>query len=658
MKLPVSWLKKYIDVTVSAERLAECLTLSGTKVEQVENKNGESVLTLEITTNRPDCLSLMGLAYEVSAITGKKVKQPAAYSAKEKRSKAQRSTLSVVIEDKKGCPRYTGRMIENVKVAPSPAEIEKLLSLTGTRAICNVVDATNYVLFECGQPLHAFDRDKIKGDRIIVRRSRKGEKFHALDGNEYTLDDTTLIIADAERPIAIAGVIGGKLTEVTSETRNVFLESANFDPALVRQASKKYKLSTESSYRFERSVTIKNTTHASRRAAQLIHEWAGGDETSGLIDKNYSKTSKTKPVTLRLENIEKFLGLKVSQGRVSNILQSLFFSVKKTGMVFQVTPPAFRRDIAIEADLLEEVLRVEGFDKAPETLPVGRYQKTRFSDKKAECLPELKKYMAHLGFQEIMTYSLLSEKVLATSGFDLAQCHAVANAVSAEQSYFRPSLMPGMLKAIQFNAHRKAATLKFFEIGNCYVHGREETRLAIALFGKFEENWRRKTESSFYDLKGVVENVMDFLVPHGRTGSGLAVDIKEVSEGLLRKWDIPRSVFFAEIKLDELMAPAQGIKVRPVPKFPSVRRDIALVVDTHVMVQDLQEVIRLAGSPFLKEVTLFDQYLGKNIPMGKRSLAFSVDYQKENGTFTEEEIQTLQRKVGEALKNKFQVEFR
>ncbi len=657
MKLPLLWLKKYIDVKVSAEKLLDLLTMSGSKVDSFEEHSGEAVIDIEVTTNRPDCLSILGLAREVSAITGKKVRLPAAYFSKEKTAKIKKSFPAILVADKKGCSRYTARILRNVKIASSPLETQKLLGLVGTRAISNVVDATNYVLFECGQPLHAFDCDKIKGNQIIVRRAKKDEKFLGIDGLDYTLDEKTLVIADAERPIAIAGVIGGKLTEVTQTTKNIFLESAYFDPALVRQAAKKYKISTESSYRFERGVNIDYVSHASFRAAELIEQWAGGQDVSGLIDKNHSPKSKSKPITLRMAFIEKLLGLKVSQNRVMQIFKALSFRVQKSGPEkIKVTPDSSRKDIALEVDLMEELLRIEGFDKPVETLPSSHYSLERFYDKKAERIPELKKTIACFGFDEIMTYSLLSEKLLIQSGIDPSQCHMVANAASAEQAYFRSSLLPGMLRSILFNVHRKASALKFFEIGNCYSDEYEQTKLALALFGMNEENWQRKSESTFFDLKGVVENILDaFKLPFENWKD----QVQKIPKEILEKWDIPRDVFFCEIVLDEaLLFEQPSLNVKPVPKYPQVLRDIAFVVDAQILVKDLENTLRQAAAPYLQEARLFDQYLGKNIPLGKRSLAFSLAYQKEDGTFTEEEIQTLQTKLGNALKNRFAVEFR
>ncbi|HXV18603.1 MAG TPA: phenylalanine--tRNA ligase subunit beta, partial [Candidatus Omnitrophota bacterium] len=354
MKLPLIWLKEYIDPRMATDKLAEALTMSGSKVEGVDNKLGEPIIEIEVTTNRPDCLSLLGLANEVAALSGKIVKTPQAYKDLAPAKKNAR-TVDITIEDKRGCPRYTARVIEGVRVAPAPEKIRKVLELMGTRPISNVVDATNFVLFECGQPLHAFDIDKLRGGRIVVRRSKKGEKFLGIDGVEYTLDDETLVIADASGPVAIAGVMGGKLTEVTDETKNILLESAFFDPAAVRRAGKKYKLTTESSYRFERRVNPDNVPYASQRAAELIMEWAGGRDTSALIDKDHQEKGAAGKVALRLDRMEKILGMKVPQTRVSQIFRSLSLETHPAGHKVVLDRTGFRDDLKIEEDLIEEV---------------------------------------------------------------------------------------------------------------------------------------------------------------------------------------------------------------------------------------------------------------------------------------------------------------
>ncbi|MEI8345335.1 MAG: phenylalanine--tRNA ligase subunit beta [Candidatus Omnitrophota bacterium] len=570
--------------------------------------------------------------------------------------------------------------MESVEVKPSDIQTQKCLELAGTRPISNVVDVTNYVLFECGQPLHAFDFDKIIGQKIIVRRAREGEPFLGIDGIEYKLDRQTLVIADAERAIAIAGVMGGRLTEVGASTRRVLLESAYFDPALVRQASKKYKIVTESSYRFERSVDPCAVARASARAAELIARAAGGRPVGGLVERNYLPRTKPARIELAAGRVEALLGQKIGLPRMARILKSLEFDVRagKKGTL-NVRTSTRRRDVTQEADLVEEILRIEGFDKIPCELPV-----TRFNPESAPVTStikqshELKKYLAAAGLTEIVTYNLLSEKVLKSSGIDSAACHQVRNAASAEQGYFRPSLLPGMLGAAMFNLHRKAAQIKFFEIGNCYAESTERSCLALGLCGMSQEDWRTKIPASFYELKGLIENLLGFLgikefawQHRGQfawsgaastlvLAGGRAVGrLGSVAPEVMAAWDLSQELFYAELELEPLLsASCRQLCLEPVSRYPSVRRDIALVADERVDVADLAELIRRYALPYACRVNLFDQYKGKSIPAGKRSLAFSLALEKDTGTFTDEEIQKVEAGIREALKNRYPIEYR
>ncbi|MBI4352980.1 MAG: phenylalanine--tRNA ligase subunit beta, partial [Candidatus Omnitrophica bacterium] len=484
-------------------------------------------------------------------------------------------------------------------------------------------------------------------------------------------------------------VIGGKNTEVTEETKNVLLESAYFDPVLVRRASRRHKLSTESSYRFERGVDWEGAALASRRAADLIAASGGGEVfPMEAVEKHSKKTvGGSRTVVLRFDRLNRLLGIRIPERRVTTVLTGLGFEVKRPKKDRAlVNVGSWRRDLSQEADLVEEVLRIEGFDKIPSTLPATHHEEESVEDKKAALALELKKFLAALGFREIITYSLLSKKALADSGFEeWRRAQKIANPVSAEQEFLRPGLLPGMLQVIHFNICRKASSFKLFEIGNCYVDDKEETILALSLYGALEENWQRKSPATFYDLKGAVESALRFLnagegewreevpcpepgrraSPYAR-GSSLwikgveAVRLGEVGKDLLAKWDIPKEVYFAELLLDRVLAARKSetfFKVKPTPRFPSVRRDIAFIIDEGVRAVDLEKAMREEGAPHLQEVVLFDRYAGKNVPEGKQSLAFSLFYRKE-GTFTDEEINALQARVTEGLKERYGVEFR
>jgi phenylalanyl-tRNA synthetase beta chain len=654
--------------------------MSGTKVECFEKKNGQDVIELEITTNRADCLSLLGLAKEISALTGKRVTLPKTTPPPTKKIQngKDKRTFDIVIQDKKACPHYTARLIENVQIKASPLKIQNYLDLVDARPINNAVDATNFVLFEMGQPLHAFDADKIKGGVVVVRRAKINEKFTGIDGVERVLDEKTLVIADSERPIAIAGVIGGKNTEVTDQTKNILLESAYFDPALVRQASKKYKISTESSYRFERGVDPQGVLPASARARDLIFEWGRSGHESLLKEAKASRPSKPVKINLNCSRVDAILGFHIPEKRMAAILNTLGFSAKRTSAgKLSVPVPSSRRDVALEEDLAEEVLRIEGFDKVPAAIPITRHTAQTGRPERLSGVFELKKYLAGLGFHEIVTYSLLSRKALEDAcvlknGDTDSLARKITNAVSAEQEYFRPSLLAGMANAIAHNLHRMAESTKFFEIGNVIEDGVEKTKLSLAIAGLFEDNWRRKSQASFFDLKGVLENLLGFLkVENARLAESapgvLTLEREGCSRGrlwaispqVLKNWDIAREVFYAELDVEALetgRAGRGGFKVKPAAKFPAARRDLAFVLDATIPVQALVEAMLETAKPFVKNVTLFDQYIGKNIPAGKRSLAFSLEYQKETATLTDEEINELQRRVTELLKNKYQAE--
>ncbi len=675
MKVPVRWLNDFIATGLSTERVAELLTLSGSSVERVSGSGDDAVLELEVTSNRPDCLSLAGVARELSALTGKKARVPSVRSSVVKTPER----VSVTIEDKKACPRYTARLIRGVRVAVSPEEVHRRLELAGVRPISNAVDATNYAMLECGQPMHAFDFDKLSGGRIHVRRSRKGEKFTAIDGVIHELDSETIVIADAERAIAIAGVIGGKDTEVTDSTTNVLLESAYFDPIAVRRARRKYKTQTDSSYRFERGVDPSVVGDASARAAALIAEWSGGKDVSGLLEAVKWTAPKPRSIELRAARIERLLGIKVPLARAAAILRNLGFEAKpKTAGTLTVKTNPARRDVAQEADLIEEVLRIEGFDKVPGRLPVTRHPVESPENRDAAAILELKGFLAHRGLNEILTYSLLSSKNLSDSGVDPSSACRIRNPLSLELEYYRPDLLPGMLNAILFNVRRKATSLGFFEIGRCLRSGIEETWLSVAFHGMVDETWNRKSPASFFDAKAALEDALAFLragdaaweaVDDARFSTAAALSLSsrvigvagDVSDELLRRWDVPHPVHYAALRLDGVgeraTAPVPA-RVKPVPKFPAARRDVAFLVKKDVPVREIERAMREAAGPTLAEIQLFDQYTGKGVPDDKRSLAFALEYRKPDGTFTDDEITRLQTAVIDGLKTAHGAEMR
>lgn len=674
MKIPLKWLKEYVDLPPKAADLAEMLTMTGTKVEAVTQKNGTDILDLEITTNRPDCLSLTGVAAEIAAVTGRKA--AARVPREVKISDKERLPLTIEIKDKLGCPRYLGRAFTGASVKASPAWLERNLDWMDQKPVNNVVDITNFCLYELGQPLHAFDYDKIRGAKIVVRRAKKGEKITAIDGKEYALDERILVIADAVRPIAVAGVMGGKDTEVTASTKRIVLESAQFDPILIRRASRLLKLASESSYRFERSVDPRHVKEASDRASEMLVKLAGAVPASKLIEAGSFKPPKGTWIRLRFERINTLLGVRLKRALMIRILASLGFKVKKGGRVeLKVKTLLQRKDIRNESDLIEEIVRIYGFDKIPEAIPSTRHV-LRPADLEYAAIRRLKEFLAAQGFYEAVTLSLQSQKFLARTGWDPSQAVKVKNPMSAEQEILRPSGFGGLLQVLSHNVSRKEKDLAFFEVGKRFMNDAEENVLSIAVTGAVQSTWEAKQESSFYYLKGVVESIFGFLnkeipewaemtVPafteHAwmKIGDEVIAGCGTVKPALAAEWDLKQPVYYAEIKLDAILkAPSVKKHFQALPKFPPVKRDIAFLVPLQTSVRDIEQVMREAGGATLKEMVLFDQYRGSNIPKGKRSLAFSLEYQKPDGTFTDDEIRQIHERVGHALKSQLGAELR
>ena len=664
MILPVKWLREYIELPAKARDLADILTMSGTKVEALGEKNGSDILHLEITTNRPDCLSLCGLAVEIGAVTGQKIHKRLPPAPK-KPGKTE-LPLAIEIQDKKACPRYIGRVFDNVSVRPSPLAIQQKLDWMDQKSINNAVDITNFVLYELGQPLHAFDYDKVSGKRVVVRKAKKGEKIVAIDGNTYELDERILVIADAVKPIAIAGVMGGKETEVTASTKRVLLESAQFEPILIRRASRLLKLSSDSSYRFERSIDPNKTREASDRAAGMLAQFAGAEPASAVVDKSYGRAPKGVWIRLRLERMNALLGTAVPRAKAIKILASLGFKVKKSGKSeIKAKTLLQRRDVKREADLIEEIVRIYGFHKIPETIPSTRHE-YRAAEASLEFagVRRLKEFLAAQGFFEAVTYSLLSQKTVdgLRAGDDIIR---VANAMSQEQEVMRPSGLAGLLQVLSHNVNRKEKDLAFFEIGKRFRGGAEENILAIAITGDIHSSWESKQKASFYYLKGLVESCLRFWhktlpswsesAPAGVFSESLALSSAAVCAAvdpeIAARWDLKQPVFYAEIDLERAAALPGAAKAHAaLAKYPPVKRDVALLLPIEVPVERLCEIMRKAGGESLKDVALFDEYQGQNVPKGKRSLAFALEYQKKDGTFTEDEIRLLHVTVVECVK--------
>jgi len=682
MKVSLNWLKKYIDTKIQAKVLVDKLTNAGLEVGAIEQKGNDTVFEIEITSNRPDWLSMLGIAREVAALSNaRKIKLPKTLPLKIKQAKNK--SFSIEIKDKKGCPRYVGRLIKDVKIAPSPGWVKTSLEAIGSRLINNAADITNYCLYETGQPMHAFDFDKIDGGKIIVRRAKKGEKITTIDGVKRDLDESILIIADSKKPVAIAGIMGGIDTEVSSKTKNILLESAYFDPIIIRRASRKLGLSTESNYRFERKVDTDNVLFSSCRGAYLLKKICSCNTDDPYLDVNYIKIAQTK-VQLKAENVERLIGLKVSAQRIKGILQSLGFTVKNNNKnSLTVIVPSFRSDIKLEEDLIEEIARIEGYNKIKEAMPPIKAHLEPACTTIYQAKAKIRQLLLGQGLNEVMTYSLLSQNSLDAAKTDAQNRINIQNPLSAEQEMLRNSFIPSLLKVINTNLNRRIKEVKIFEIGNVYTKNNnnfnEEEQVVIALTGTSLNNWKDHSRKvTFYDLKGIVENIIEsFGVLNYRlkedinacfTTSESAVmisDAKEIAvlgkinKQILKNFDITEDVYYAQLPIALLTkSMKKDYKYSPVPKYPSVIRDIALVVKKNISAQAALDIIKEVGGKLSVKTELFDVYTGNQVPKDCKSLAFSIEYQSREATLTEEQVNNVHDAVQDALLSRLKASLR
>lgn len=679
MKLPVKWLKDYVEVSLKSDRLAELFTMTGTMIEGIDHLEGSDVLHAEITTNRPDCLSILGLASELAALTNKKAKKPRIPKIPFRLS--SRLALSVKIQDARACLGYTARILDGVRIGPSPASIAKPLEWMGQKGVNNAVDITNFVMFESGQPLHAFDYDKIEGSEIIVRRARRGEKMVGINNIEYALDERILVIADAKKPIAIAGVMGGKATEITADTQRIVLESARFDPVLVRRTARFLKLSTDSSYRFERAIEPGWVSWASDRAAALFIEHAKAFAASPLVDIGTLKPKIFPSVKVFQKTLERVMGKRYSMLDAARILTSLGLQVRKiSGKYVKVAYAPHRTDIRQECDLIEELVRIDGFDKIPTTIPATRYASAERRESPYHEIRNLKRHLVSQGLWETVTFNMVAAADLAKLQFpkDKAVLR-IKNPLSQEQEVLRPTGIVGLLGAIRHNLNRKEKDLALFEVSHRFYQAREEEVLTLAVTGEWFKSWSGRHEAGIFYLKGLIENIFKAqgrVMPEWKDGEvwpdmfGQTILMEAptgfrmlhagaIADDVLKAWDIAQPVYAAEIVLEDfLKLPRVDRRFTELPKFPAVRRDIAILIRRDIPVSAIEKTIHQAAGERLTRVQLFDLYEGKNIAKDKRSLAFSLQYQKPDSTFTDDEITSLQSSVLDALKKEFAVELR
>lgn len=636
------------------------MTMAGLEVEGVATFGSDTVFEIEVTPNRPDCLNTLGLAREVSAITDRDLKLPAL------RHQPDLGQVDITIENKEDCGRYIGTLIDGVSIKPLPVDKTMLLQALGLKTISNVVDITNFVLFEYGQPLHAFDADKLEGGKIVVRRAKKGEKIVTLDDVERTLDESILVIADARKPVAVAGIMGGRDTGVTAATKRVLLESAHFDMGLIRRAARKLGLASDASYRFERGVDFATIETSSDRATDLVLALAGGKVLARRDVCPREKKGAAAAIKVASADIQKLLGATIELSKAKKILERLGCKVDQGVNAITVVPPGNRNDLNIKEDIIEEVARVVGFDNLPMSLPsVGAINipvdlhKESFNGRVADGF-------ITQGFNEVLTYATISRPALERTGY-AGKAIAIQNPMSAEQELMRPTVLANMLLVVQSNMNRGQKDLRFFEIGKRYLPGGERWTLGVIMTGRREGDWRkgRREALDLYDLKGAIETVLarqrvtglgfsageGAAFEPGQTAvvslNGVAVGMMgRLADGVLANFDIKKAqVYFAEIDLEAAAGAAvPRAKFEALDEYPSVVRDVSLAVKD-VAFEDLRAVCVAGGQGLLRKVELVEEYRGDKIDKGQRGLVLSLTYQAKDRTLTEDVVNPLHEAI-------------
>ncbi len=646
----------------------------------------ETVIEVEITPNRPDCLSLLGIAREVAALYGTKVKAPDTALAES--DPAAEQATSVAVEDLNDCPRYTARILRDVKVGPSPDWMKRRLEAAGVRAINNIVDITNYVMLECGQPLHAFDQKLLAEGRIVVRHPKPGEKILTLDGVERALEPQMLVIADAAKPMAVAGVMGGEHSGINETTTDVLLESASFRPAAIRSTSKKLGMLSESAYRFMRGVDAELAEFGSRRAAKLMCELAGAKLLKGVVDVR-SAPKQPWTVVCRPARLEALLGVKAVPEEIAKVFESLELKVlRRSPDAIEVQVPTFREDLTREADLIEEYARIYGLKKLPPVRSMATLVPDA-DDKPAQAQGRLREVLAGLGLQQIMNYSFLAEKLLDLFDKDHAPNRAkLANPLTADHTTMRDALLPQMVETIGLNYSRQVSEVAFFETGRVFRLGpdgkpTEEDHVAAGLSGPVGrmglDKFRPVDElEMFLWIKGLWEQAAAALNlrgaslrpadrPWSEPGRGMEIVVDGavvgwlglLSAGIAKEWRIHEPVGLLEAAAKLLVKDVEAMQALvPPPSFPSIRRDAALIVATGVRHERVLEVARAAAPAELEKVELFDIYQGKNLGEGRKSMAYAFTYRSKAGTLTDEAANGFQEKVNAALKAQLPAEIR
>ena len=677
MVVTYNWLKEFVDISVKPAELADKLTMSGFEVESLAIHDDDAVMDINVTPNRGDCLSILGIAREVAAITGKKLEHKN-LGKQERGAQKIKEFVSVEIKDKKKCPRYAAGVVQNLKIGPSPDWLAKRLEACGIRSINNVVDATNYVMIETGQPFHAFDLRYVRGQKIIVRQAGSDAEFVTLDGEKRKLISEDLLICDAEGPVALAGVMGGANSEVKPDTTSVLLESAYFEPSTVRRTSKRLGLGSESSRRFERGVDGTATLENLERLTSLIIKIAGGTPAQDFIDINSLNVTPAN-INITPKDVSDLLGVDVKASDIKNYLSSL-------GIAYEndvCTVPSYRPDITRPVDIAEEVARLHGYDKIPVSRP--SFEMTAIQKPLAfNYRVRAREFFKANGFYEAVNYGFCSPSDIEPFEKEPVK---LANPLGVEFSAMTPTLLAGLLNNLRLNLNMGAESVRLFEIRpvflkNAKLAETEERRLSGVMYGRRTDlTWSfKEADVDFFDVKGVCETLIKHLgiseikfvkqekysFLHPKASALIIVNGKEVGScGLLHpsvaaKWDVKKDACVFELNWDLLVAEADKVRrsFKALERFPTVRRDVALLLNDSVQSNDILSSIKDFGSAIIQRAMPFDVYKGKGIPEGKKSVAYAVMYYDSTRTLTDEVVGETHSKLISYLKDKLGAEVR
>ncbi len=682
MKISMEWLREYVDVPESAHKLKEDLTMAGLLVESIGESGGDEVLEVEVTSNRPDCLSHIGIAREAAALYHRDLKMPAV--RRNLRIREERIPYSVEIRDPDLCPRYTGLVLDGVKVGASPEWMQRRLEAAGMRPVNNIVDITNYVLLEMGHPLHAFDYERLRDGRIIVARARPGEHIQTLDGTGRELDGEMLLINDGKGPVAIAGVMGGADSEISDATHTVLLECAYFQPASVRRTSKKLGLSTEASYRFERGANWNGTVAAIARTCFLMEKLAGG-RIAGSLQDVYPAEIEPAQIALHREHAEALLGISLTDEFIRDTLAGLGFTLARKGKgSWLVTCPTWRADMELEADLIEELARFRGYQNIPTTMPAihsaGQHSPV------FEFETAVRRILRGLGYSEAVNLSFAGKvEHLQFPLPDAAERVTIRNPLTEDTEFLRSTLAPGLVKSARRNLNFDQSQVRLFEIGRIYrdLRGVPVERNTLGILGTgsvSDRNWHNTADGyDYFHLKGVVTALLQGLKSRefeivAAQGIGWldpadasAVRIEGKNIGVLgglhpelkELYKFRQPVFLAEIDCVELAKHAfTPVRYEPMPRYPSVERDLSFVIDRSVTFGSVRSGILSLGIPELVRLDLIDVYEGEKIPSGKTGMTLRFSFQDRERTLTIDRVQGFSDNVLTYLRNAYGVELR